>query len=353
MITNEYLALEDNQKIRHIIQEIRAINKAFAEKYPILQKQNFIGFSFFFISITAIILSLIGYINGAVNEWFLLFWVAFWTSILHELEHDLIHFMYFKKNKVLHNIMMLGVWLFRPLTINPWMRRTIHFHHHKVSGTITDIEERGLGNGEKWSFRRLLTTADIFLGGILRVKTMIKELNLAKRSGEITPEQRREFKKINTYSMQPFTMLCYFTLYTFIFIHIIYFAGSIFGIELNSLLQGFVDSIWVKTLVFGLLIPNLFRMFCLHFITSNLHYYGDIEAGNIVQQTQVLNKWYFIPFQFFCFNFGSTHAIHHFVVNETFYNRQLTASKAHKVLKKYGVRFNDLGTFKRANRYEM
>ncbi|HRB93025.1 MAG TPA: hypothetical protein PLT17_06445 [Chitinophagales bacterium] len=94
-------------------------------------------------------------------------------------------------------------------------------------------------------------------------------------------------------------------------------------------------------------------MYCLHFITSNMHYYGDVEAGNIMQQTQVLNKWYFIPFQLFCFNFGSTHAIHHFVVNETFYIRQLTATKAHSVMREQGVRFNDLGTFTRANRYFM
>jgi hypothetical protein len=39
------------------------------------------------------------------------------------------------------------------------------------------------------------------------------------------------------------------------------------------------------------------------------------------------------------------------VVSETFYIRQLTASKAHKVMKEQGVRFNDLGAFGRANRY--
>jgi hypothetical protein len=55
--------------------------------------------------------------------------------------------------------------------------------------------------------------------------------------------------------------------------------------------------------------------------------------------------------QIFCFNFGSTHAIHHFVVNETFYVRQLTANKAHKVMQQQGVRFNDLGSFTRANRF--
>ncbi len=55
--------------------------------------------------------------------------------------------------------------------------------------------------------------------------------------------------------------------------------------------------------------------------------------------------------QAFCFNFGSTHGIHHFVVKEPFYLRQLTASVAHKVMAEMGVRFNDLGTFTRANRF--
>jgi len=56
--------------------------------------------------------------------------------------------------------------------------------------------------------------------------------------------------------------------------------------------------------------------------------------------------------QAFCFNFGSTHGIHHFVVKEPFYIRQMTARVAHKVMAEMGVRFNDFGTFARANRLE-
>lgn len=97
--------------------------------------------------------------------------------------------------------------------------------------------------------------------------------------------------------------------------------------------------------------PNVLRTFCLHFVSSNMHYYGDIEAGNVIQQTQVLNPWWLWPLQAFCFNFGSTHGIHHFVVKEPFYIRQLTAPVAHKVMAEMGVRFNDFGTFGRANRF--
>ena len=99
------------------------------------------------------------------------------------------------------------------------------------------------------------------------------------------------------------------------------------------------------------MLPSLLRTFCLHFISSNMHYYGDVETNNPLQQTQVLNAWWLAPLHLFCFNFGSTHAIHHFVVKETFYVRQLTARRAHVVMREVGVRFNDFGTFRRSNRY--
>ena len=98
--------------------------------------------------------------------------------------------------------------------------------------------------------------------------------------------------------------------------------------------------------------PNVLRTFCLHFVSSNMHYYGDVELGNVIQQTQVLNRWWLWPLQAFCFNFGSTHGIHHFVVKEPFYIRQLTAPVAHQVMREMGVRFNDFGTFARANRWQ-
>jgi hypothetical protein len=115
-------------------------------------------------------------------------------------------------------------------------------------------------------------------------------------------------------------------------------------------LPGFMHAIDLLTVL--IVAPNVLRTFCLHTISSNMHYYGDIEDGNIVQQTQVLNPWWLWPLQLFCFNFGSTHAIHHFVVKEPFYVRQLTARQAHAVMREAGVRFNDLGTFRRANRWQ-
>jgi hypothetical protein len=82
-----------------------------------------------------------------------------------------------------------------------------------------------------------------------------------------------------------------------------------------------------------------------------MHYYGDIDPQNVIQQTQVLNPWWLMPMNLFCANFGGTHAIHHFVINEPFYIRHLTAHMVYPIMKEVGVRFNDFGTFSRLNRW--
>lgn len=348
-LTNQ--PISDDAKTKVIRKEVQQASKEFRAKYPFLQHQNAIGFSIFLFCIGMIILTAVLYLQHKIGAVVVMLSVAFWTSFLHELEHDLIHFMYFKKNKFLHNLMMLGVWVFRPMTINPWLRREIHFHHHRVSGTKTDIEERGVTNGEKWGIQRLITTADILLGGVLRGNRIRKDIIAAVQRGELPKEQALEFKKVKLYGMLPFTLGLYFIWYFFLVHYAIHFVSSVFNLGYESPAFITAQMTWVNPLVVILILPNLFRMFCLHFITSNMHYYGDVEPGNVMQQTQVLDKWYFIPFQLFCCNFGSTHAIHHFVVNETFYIRQFTAAKAHKVMREQGVRFNDIASIRRANRF--
>ena len=108
---------------------------------------------------------------------------------------------------------------------------------------------------------------------------------------------------------------------------------------------------WLNPLVVAWIGPNVLRSFCLHTVSSNMHYYGDVEDGNVIQQTQVLNPVWLWPLQLFCFNFGSTHAIHHFVVKEPFYIRQWTAKEAHAVMREMGVRFHDTASIFRANRW--
>ncbi|HRI27424.1 MAG TPA: fatty acid desaturase [Chitinophagales bacterium] len=343
--------MNDKQKTQAIYKEISAASKEIKERYPILKHQNALGMGIFLGSIAMIVAAMAAYLNGQVNTVVVILWIAFWTSILHELEHDLIHRLYFKDNPFLHNLMMLGVWLFRPLTLNPWLRRQLHLHHHKYSGTETDLEERGVTNGQKWNLLRLLMTPDLLFAGILRSKNMRQEVTRLYHEGKFSKEDIDNLRKTGVLGFLPFGVPMHLIWYGFLLYWLV------FGVV--NLVLPLTPPQWATAylhfatpVVVLFIAPNFLRQFCLHFITSNMHYYGDVERGNIMQQTQVLNVWWLFPFQLFCFNFGSTHTIHHFVVQETFYVRQLSAAKAHKVLHKYGVRFNDLGTFKRANRYK-
>lgn len=320
-------------------------------KYPFLENQNTIGLSIFLLAVSiSITLGYLWYLN-IVPTWLLITVNAFLFGVLHELEHDLIHFMYFKENALIHNFMLFVVWILRPLTLNPWFRRTLHFHHHRFSGTLHDIEERGVTNGEKWSLKRLIFTPDLVLGNLLRLNGLFSDIKREVKNGNLKSETAHKIKLYGFLGLIPLTIISHIILYIFtanLFVQVlnIFFSFEIvFPAFLNSVIE------YTNPLIYIILLPNLLRQFSLHLITSNLHYFGDVEKGNVTEQTQILNVWWTFPLQIFCFFFGWTHAIHHFVVNETFYIRHIARKKAHEVMKANGIRFNDLGTFKRANRY--
>ncbi len=336
---------------RSIYKEIQAISKDFKAKYPLFEHQDGIGLGILLASNVMIVLAVFGYLSGYVNMWITLLWIAFWASILHEIEHDLIHYLYFKKNPFWHNFMMLGVWIFRPMTVSPWYRRYLHLHHHKYSGTDSDLEERGVTNGEKWGLFRAFIMPDQILSFALRARKMYPEIRKMEKEGKFTQEEVKNLWRIAYSGFLPVGIPLYLMWYGFVLGYIVLGIAAMFGLNLPFSTEISHFLAFSQPFVVLLIAPNLLRHFCLHFITSNLHYYGDIEKGNILQQTQIFNAWWTFPFQLFCFNFGTTHAIHHFFVQETFYIRQFTAKQAVEVLKRYGVRENDLGTFKRANRY--
>jgi len=334
-----------------IRKEINVYYKSFKEKYPILRLQNLWGFLIFILSIAIVSSTAILWWKNIIPTWLMIIVNAFFFGVLHELEHDLIHWMYFKNNKVIHHFMLLVIWMLRPITINPWIRRKLHYHHHKFSGTIHDVEERGVTNGEKWSLKRFLFTPDLVIGGLLRVNSLFKDIKREMREGRLKMELGNKLKRNAVLGLIPVTIISHVILYVFVIMKI-----------LNSFSFGFIDTSnfftglknvlqFLNPYIYIILLPNVLRQFCLHLITSNIHYFADVEEGNVIEQTQVLNVWWTFPFQVFCFFFGWTHAIHHFVVQETFYVRHITRKKAQKILKANGVRFNDLGTFRRANRF--
>ncbi|RLZ08802.1 fatty acid desaturase [Acinetobacter sp. 2JN-4] len=330
----------DAEKTEYIKKVVNAEGVALRKKYSILKHQNAIGALILAFSLAGMGVTAYFYIVHQLSVWWTIPLIAFFASLTHELEHDLIHWMYFRKKPWAHHLMMGLVWLARPSTINPWARRELHFNHHKMSGTEHDIEERALGNGDVWGIRRFFATGDNGLAVLFRV---ISANNWTVRKMIL----KRSFK-----AYFPLGIIHWSLWYVFLGYHAVNLVAMLADTSIlwSATTLQVMHVVNILTVVW--IAPNVLRTFCLHFVTSNMHYYGDVELGNVIQQTQVLKPWWMMPFQLFCFNFGSTHAIHHFVVKEPFYLRQMTAPVAHKVMRDMGVRFNDLGTFKRANRWE-
>lgn len=329
-------------------QELVVVGNVFRKQYPLLFKfQDWIGFAIFACAVTFILVGARLYLLGLIGGVTVCLSNAFWMSVLHELEHDLIHFMYFRNNWLLHNFMMLGVWVFRPNSISGWARRRMHLHHHRVSGTASDFEERAITNGEAWGAKRLIMLCDHVLSAVLRMDQMkrMQQEYLRAQPDLKSASDRRFVSKVTFLSLFPIGNLFYLSWHLLWIWKLIHVAGVSEVVPQSQAIDG-----WCNYLLAVLYIPSVLRGFCLQFVSSNIHYFGDVEPGNIIQQTQVWTSWWTLPFQLFCFNFGGTHAIHHFVARETFYVRQLTALQMYPILKKYGVKFNDFGSMWRANR---
>ncbi len=332
--------MSDAQKSAHIRETVLAAGAELRQRHPILLHQDAIGLGILLASLAAMAGCGWLYFQGQISAWVCIPLVAIFASFTHELEHDLIHRMYFRSNALMHNLMMALVWLARPSTVNPWVRRHLHLNHHKHSGSEIDVEERAITNGERWGLRRLIMLGDNILAIVLRLHR--------------APNHRLRLRMLTR------GLVGYFPLgwanwglwHVFLGFHGANAVATLLGSPIAWSASVLNAMSFVEFMVVVLVGPNVLRTFCLHFVSSNMHYYGDVEANNVMQQTQVLNTWWMLPFQLFCFNFGSTHAIHHFAVKEPFYIRQMTAKTGHRVMREMGVRFNDTGSFRRANRFQ-
>ncbi|ALU44577.1 fatty acid desaturase [Pseudoalteromonas rubra] len=323
--------LTAKQNITAIVTAIKAEEKSLRARYPILEKQNGIALVILLLSLCAFTGVAALYYFAAIPAWLCILLVAFITSITHELEHDLIHKLYFSKRPLIHNFMMLVVWLMRPNTVNPWYRKKIHLHHHKVSGTSQDLEERLVGNGIKSPFLRAVIIIDGLLGLLISSKRFSREI--------------RDFRFFQVFNAGfPIATAYFAILYGVIAFHVLQFFHpfelSKWGVELLAV---------AEFLMVVLIVPNIIRSTSLNLITSSMHYYGGVS--NVLEQTHVITSRWFLPFQLFCFDFGRTHTIHHFVPNQPFYIRQLISKKIRPVMAQHGVRFDDLHSLKHANHY--
>lgn len=324
------MAEASEARARRIRRLIRAEERRIVGRWPLLERRDAFGAALLVLAAAGMVALGALYALGSVPWYVCLFGNAFLASILHEIEHDLIHFLYFKHRPRVHDAMMLVVWLFRGNVVHGWYRRRLHLYHHRASGREDDVEERLLGLGMPWGPRRLLITLDGALAFLLGARQLGRELEsfrpreLARASLPVYPV---------------------FALVLFVFVGHHAFA-AISGHVSPPGLEPFLPA--VDALAVAWVLPNYLRQASLTLVSASVHYYGDVRS--LDEETQVLRTALLWPFQLFCFNFGATHLLHHYVVDQPFYLRQLVAPGVLPRLREGGVRFDDLGTFRRANR---
>jgi fatty acid desaturase len=330
----EAATMTDHERIVAITATIKDADKNLRRRFPILNHQDAMGTGFFLLTTGSVVACSLLYICGVIPWYVCLFLNTICLSVIREIEHDLIHNPYFRTKPFVQNLMMLAVWPFLGNLPHPWFRRRMHLNHHKTSRHEEDFEERLIGNGMKFGPLKLLAMLEPGLASLFRQKEF-RRIPFYKAS---------EFYK----ALFPVATFYLVALYGWLIGHVALGIATRTGASLPTAFSGAVSVLDVIAVVF--ILPNMLRQVCVQIISSNMHYYGDID--NRLQETQVLNAWYLFPLNLFCCNFGSTHSIHHFVVNQTFYMRQFCAPAAHAAFKKFGVRYNDAGTILRANRYE-
>lgn len=326
------------------------VTDAIRARHPWLQHQSAIGALLMTVSLLTMLATTWAYATGNLALGWTVLFNALATSVIHELEHDTIHLMYFRTHRWARDLMLGLGWLARPTTANPWLRRAMHLHHHKASGTASDVEERGLTNGEPWGLKRLVMLFDGLLAVVLRPHGMTQAISLYHKAN---PKLKAN---LLLFAYLPLGHIAFGTWYLFLYETLASQAAGVLPSTLPAIAGVLgVDAAAVQAglsvVALAWLLPNILRSACLYFVSSNMHYYGDIDPRNVHQQTQVMDSWWLAPFNFFCCNFGATHTLHHYQVGQPFYVRAMSAKEGNKVLARAGVRFNDWGTFGRANRW--
>jgi fatty acid desaturase len=324
------LSRDSRARARMIRAAIRQEEQRLRARFRWLAYQDFLGLLCFVAGVAVFAGIALLYLRGKLSGWLTVPLLAMPLSLLHELEHDLIHDQYFRRRRWFQNALYTVIW-FLKLGLNPWYRRGIHLRHHRFSGQQVDIEERLIGLGVPFGFLRIFLAVHPF--GSLFLFERIK-----RESPDFQP-LKLFLLSLPTYG--PLVALTY--------------AGAAYAVQMLWLGQAslvFPEWLWglAWSLCVLLLLPNTLRQFCLILMSSYSHYYEDIP-NEVYYQNQILRAWYLWPFQVFCCNFGATHIIHHYVISQPFYLRQMVARAAHQELIRNGVRVDDVGIVGRANRW--
>lgn len=323
------------EKVFSIRKVIRAEDRRVRAQHPWLAYQDTLGMAIFLGSILGEVVTGWLYFNGHLGALATIFSMAFFTGILHELEHDLIHDLYFKRWAIVQDLMFFGIWVSK-LHANPWWRRTIHLRHHHHSGQKLDIEERLIGLGLPFGWVRLALTINPFASLL------------------ITKDIQKDNPNFSGVEMIGLAAPCA-SWYLVLTITWAMIVTGLWDLVFPALFD--ISPYW-KMFFYDwaivMCLPNILRQGSLQFISTYVHYYEDLPEGadGLFFQNQILQHPLLWPFQIFCFNFGSTHIIHHYITNQPFYLRQMIASGVHEEMLKQGVRKNDFTIQARANRWD-
>jgi fatty acid desaturase len=307
--------------VREILTSLRAADARLVERHPWLDRNDAIALFLYFASFAVIGLCGYAWWVGSLSAPFTIIGITLGLSVLHEMEHDLIHDLYLP-NQAIRIPVLTTIW-FAKASIDPWTRGRWHIWHHAVSGQEEDIEERLIGMGMPWGPRRVLIT--LLPAASLLVKPSLRRafIKRAKNGGSRPNFEGPVGIKVITglLAALPFVAI----------------GGAIAG------------AAWAWPLLVLVVLPNTLRHSTIVIMSSNSHY-ADIQRGSILEQNQILDHPIFWPLQFFCWNFGATHVVHHFFVRQPFWRRTLIFRECRQSMVDHGVPANDFGSIGRANR---
>lgn len=326
--------MSDHERICAITTSIKAADKDLRQRFPILKNQSALGVAFFVAAAGVVITSSVLYVTGILPGWACIIINAVFLAVIREIEHDLIHNLYFPTHQRLQNLLMAAVWPFLGNLPHPWYRRKMHLLHHRTSGHDEDFEEQLIGNGLKFGPLKILAMLEPGLASLFRKKEF----------AQIPFYNGREFFK----ALVPVGVIYLIAWYGAVLGFATATIAGWLGFELPTMAQNFLEVLGVVAVVW--LLPNVVRQVSLQIISSNMHYFGDVE--NRLQETQVFNAWWMFPLNLVTCNFGITHCIHHFMVSQPFYLRQMVSGTAHAAFQKFGIRYNDTASILRGNRYQ-
>ena len=317
-----------NQASKLLRQKILTEGQELIERYSWLKNQDLIGTGILAGVVAAVASVSTAYLMGWIPAWLAVVVMAVTMSIAHEMEHDLIHDLFFSSHKNLQKYAMYLIWFIK-LHSNPFWRKKVHLRHHVYSGQVQDWEERLLGLGSSFNLRRLIPILHPF-GQVVHFRA-IRKLDRSFKPNEVVQANRS--------AAIVFSLL--------LGLEVLNLALSE---KLHQMAPGTMWSI-VSSLTVLWILPSVIRNAALSLVTTAVHYGGDIPRGAVYFENQILDHWLFMPLQVFCFNFGESHIIHHYVPYQPFYVRAVVAKRVKKQLIDAGVRHNDLGIFARAHRW--